>query len=264
MAAAAEEEALTDYERERLATIARNTKVLEDLGLQRLPPPKRPRPGPRPVAASPPAPRGGLRRSSRVAPPREDHSPPRKQQLPPAQRAPRPRSQPQPQPPAQPGSSRAVRANLAAVDGLGVGAVVPGPPTKASVMALAHGGRAPSFNKYSGAVEWANAVFLFVNVDGEFNNVFQGDELTWFGGARQHEGTPVIRRLLEEAVERRLFCRAVGGGGPASPYVYCGALDYARHQPDSAPLEVVWRLRHRDDLVRAPAFRALLSSPKAG
>lgn len=46
------------------------------------------------------------------------------------------------------------------------------------------GGR-PRFSKYMGALEWKNAVCLFVNVGGaEYNNLFldDGRMVTWFAG----------------------------------------------------------------------------------
>jgi len=59
-----------------------------------------------------------------------------------------------------------------------------------------------SFNKYSGVQEWGNDVlFLWVNLDApdcdvvnEFRN--GGCHVTWFGGSRMHNGTPVIRKLV--------------------------------------------------------------------
>ena len=50
-----------------------------------------------------------------------------------------------------------------------------------------------------GALEWKNAVCLFVNVGGaEYNNLFLdgGRQVTWFAGSQQHDQTPIVRRLL--------------------------------------------------------------------
>lgn len=49
----------------------------------------------------------------------------------------------------------------------------------------------PKFNKYSGVAEWNNAVFLWVNVDGNtYGNSFysEGRYITWFGGNRMAAG----------------------------------------------------------------------------
>lgn len=39
-----------------------------------------------------------------------------------------------------------------------------GAPTKALVMQMAHPKKMPKFSKYSGVVEWQNAIFLWVNI----------------------------------------------------------------------------------------------------
>lgn len=198
------------------------------------------------------------------------------------------------------GSSRSEAADLEALARLGVGNEVPGPATKASVMELASRGRCPKFSKcvppyqarvrppsyvhpsetwrssprlflsraashacrYSGSIEWTNAIFLFVNVGGsDYSNLFShnGRRMSWFAGGRQDKTTPVIRRLLgSNAPPRLLFCRRQGQGG-ASPYVYCGRLEYVQHYPDSHPLEVEWALADSDALGKSTLFQAMLA-----
>lgn len=69
---------------------------------------------------------------------------------------------------------------------------------KAHVVALANGGQLPRFSKYSGVLEWSNAVFLWVNVldegGGSYKNEFLhgGKTLVWFGGSRLHSGESCI------------------------------------------------------------------------
>ena len=95
-------------------------------------------------------------------------------------------------------STRAVSVALPALLD-GVGELVDGPCTKESVVALLSGGGRPRFSKYMGALEWKNAVCLFVNVGGaEYNNLFLdgGRQVTWFAGSQQHDQTPIVRRLL--------------------------------------------------------------------
>ena len=75
---------------------------------------------------------------------------------------------------------------------------------KAHVVALANGGQLPRFSKYSGVLEWSNAVFLWVNVvdeGGSYKNEFLhgGKTLVWFGGSRLHSGESYILSI-------RRFC----------------------------------------------------------
>lgn len=112
-------------------------------------------------------------------------------------------------------------------------------------------------------VEWANAVVLWVNVDGsDYENLFLkgGREMTWFAGSRAHGETPVILRLLEAGrapeEERKgkvedeggdgkkkrdeilLFCRLQG-----EPYVCMGRVYHTWYETRGHPVKVVWRLR---------------------
>ncbi|KAL3933855.1 MAG: hypothetical protein SGARI_003608 [Bacillariaceae sp.] len=59
-----------------------------------------------------------------------------------------------------------------------------------------------SFNKYCGVQEWFNGAFLWVNMGGPTTsnsvvNEFleEGRLVTWFGGSRMNEETPVIQKL---------------------------------------------------------------------
>lgn len=116
--------------------------------------------------------------------------------------------------------------------------------------------------RYSGSIEWSNAIFLFVNVGGsDYSNLFSdsGRRMSWFAGSRQDKTTPLIRRLLgKSAPPRLLFCRRQGQDG-ASPYVYCGRVEYVQHYPDSHPLEVEWALADSAALGRSELFQELLA-----
>lgn len=66
---------------------------------------------------------------------------------------------------------------------------------KAHVVAIANGGCPPRFNKYSGVTEWANGLFLWVNVGmdnegGGYHNTFLdgGQTIVWFGGSAMKAG----------------------------------------------------------------------------
>ena len=83
---------------------------------------------------------------------------------------------------------------------------------------MAMGTTSPRFSKYSGVVEWQNAVVLWVNLDKtlvqdsgdnmsrttispskqKFCNVFSrgGRRMAWFGGSRHHLGSRVIQRMV--------------------------------------------------------------------
>ena len=59
-----------------------------------------------------------------------------------------------------------------------------------------------SFNKYSGVQEWGNDVlFLWVNLGAPKSDVVneffdEGQKITWFGGSRMRDGSPVIQKLV--------------------------------------------------------------------
>ena len=153
------------------------------------------------------------------------------------------------------------------------GAAVPGGFTKAAVMAAL---RRPQdalarFSKYSGVVEWRNAVVLWVNVGGaDYKNQFLdgGRKMTWFAGSKHEPETPVIKRLLAlgdadvagkqgghggGGDEALLLCRVQPG-----PYVCCGRVRIARdaatdlpeaHDPRRRPLKFVLRLLDHDTML---------------
>jgi hypothetical protein len=64
---------------------------------------------------------------------------------------------------------------------------------KAAIMQLSNDGILPRFSKYSGALEWSNCVYLWVNVGGAsgYSNSFTeaGRHMMWFGGSKMHQGT---------------------------------------------------------------------------
>ena len=145
-----------------------------------------------------------------------------------------------------------------------------GPPTKASVVAaLAGGERKPKFSKYSGSLEWRNAVVLWVNVGGaDYANLFLdgGRRMSWFASQRHDAGSPIVQRLLatkRSATTVRdsllLFCRL-----PGEPYVCCGRLEYVSHDPASSPLKFVWALIDADELLeRSEAFGEIVAQGPA-
>ena len=166
-------------------------------------------------------------------------------------------------PPAEKQSTRAVPVQVPGILE-SVGQLVAGPCTKESVVAMLAGGTLPRFSKYLGALEWRNAVSLFVNVGGaEYNNLFLdgGRQVTWFAGSQQHDETPIIRRLLGTAHSSSttvlLFCRLVVP--ITQPYVCCGKLKYVSHDFRRRPLKFTWELEQREELVKSAAFAQLLN-----
>ena len=101
-----------------------------------------------------------------------------------------------------------------------------------------------SFNKYSGIQEWANnVVFLWVNLHAPQNEVrndftHQGRQVTFYGGSRMHDQTPVIQKVkrlgvraaaaaneLDSADGIVLWCRSYETHRKAfGPYVCLGRL----------------------------------------
>ena len=153
-------------------------------------------------------------------------------------------------------------------------------------------GQRLSFNKYSGVQEWGNDVFfLWVNLGMKNDNVVINDfpeggkYVTWFGGSRMHDESPVIKDLIRVGYEQRkqqqrvppatsvgesssalpssaggivLWCRLYNDGTKKfCPYICLGRLSYESHVPGSSPLSFVWKLmdfdalqNHDDQLVR--------------
>ena len=127
-----------------------------------------------------------------------------------------------------------------------------------------------SFNKYCGVQEWGNAIFLWVNLGdkGTVVNDFLhgGEQITWFGGSRMHDDSPVIHKLLRLGKEATtssstsssssspssniiLWCRKyLVEKKQFSPYMCLGRLAYQSHEPGSYPLSFVWTLLDYDAL----------------
>lgn len=113
-----------------------------------------------------------------------------------------------------------------------------------------------SFNKYSGILEWQNdALFLWVNIASDSMNDFlkAGQQMTWFGGSRMHEESPVIQKLFRIVKESEnsngngngivLWCRHYNPKTKTHhPYTCLGRLSYDSHIPQSQPLQFIWNL----------------------
>jgi hypothetical protein len=63
-----------------------------------------------------------------------------------------------------------------------------------------------SFNKYCGAQEWGNVIYLWINFNSpssEVVNTFSSDgrQVNWFGGSKMHDGTKLIQRLQHMGIQ---------------------------------------------------------------
>ena len=122
-----------------------------------------------------------------------------------------------------------------------------------------------SFNKYCGVQEFKNAIFLWINLGSKDNpvvNDFLADatQVTWYGGSRMHDESPVIHKLLQMGQQETkkgtdshsniiLWCRRYQTDTKQfTPYVCFGRLKYHSHVPQSHPLKFVWNLVDHDGL----------------
>ncbi|KAL7540570.1 hypothetical protein ACHAXR_012540 [Thalassiosira sp. AJA248-18] len=137
-----------------------------------------------------------------------------------------------------------------------------------------------SFNKYCGVQEWRNTIFLWVNLgtaDSPNEFLEGGKQVTWFGGSRMHDESPVVHKMIrfgkeemrslakkttneeEEASAKAnnvdsnntivLWCRRYQPEVKKfSPYVCFGRMGYRSHVPGSRPLSFVLELLDYDGL----------------
>ena len=160
-------------------------------------------------------------------------------------------------PPPTPGSSVTIRLDASKILEEYLGRQIPGPSTKLSAVTAMSGRANVRFSKYSGSLEWKNAVVLWVNIGGtDYKNVFLdgGRQMTWYASERNHEGTPVVQRLTSTNETVLLFCRL-----PGEPYICCGRLAYVSHVPSRRPLKFLWKLLDLPALNKSNGFKELLS-----
>lgn len=166
-------------------------------------------------------------------------------------------------PPAASGSSRSMKCDVNKLLQSYIGnTIVPrdGQVKRAVIQLSSNSGVCPSFNRMSGICEWANCVFLFVNVGGsDYDNLLyfsrssepRVDDLvaedsgaacavmTWFAQPRQDPDTPVLLRMRRSDVEPVLvFFRVVG----VPEYIFGGRLQYVAHDAAARPLQFWFRL----------------------
>jgi hypothetical protein len=140
-----------------------------------------------------------------------------------------------------------------------------GNQAKRAVMTEASTTRCPTFSKMSGVQVWKNAIFLFVNVT-TGSNVFLdgGRQITWYAQNTMSMESPVVIRLIHHVTGYPqlsldpchviLICRV-----DTDPYIWCGELEYVRHDPRARPIKFWWSLRDADALAAMPQFQNVLS-----
>jgi hypothetical protein len=129
-----------------------------------------------------------------------------------------------------------------------------------------------SFNKYCGVQEWKNAIYLWINLGGQNSLVndfsSNGRRVSWFGGSKMREDSPVIQRLIHmgKDTERRfpsrstsriiLWCRHYDvQTKKLLPYTCLGRLAYESHVSGSQPVAFTWRLIDYDSIMDIPTKR---------
>jgi hypothetical protein len=161
--------------------------------------------------------------------------------------------------------SRAINAQLSDILSINLGQHVKD-YGKGAVMAICNNGAIPRFSKYSGVVEWKNAIFLWVNLGydkSQYPNTFseKGKYITWFGGSKMHEDSEVIKRLIKlgESTYKGdeniiLFVRKEG-----ESYVCLGRLAHINYQLNVSPVTFKWQLLDYDTLKDNVYFKSIIN-----
>ena len=170
-----------------------------------------------------------------------------------------------PRPPPSSDMSRAINAQLSDILSINLGQHVKD-YGKGAVMAICNNGTIPRFSKYSGVVEWKNAIFLWVNLGydkSQYPNTFseKGKYITWFGGSKMHEDSEVIKRLIKlgESTYKGdeniiLFVRKEG-----ESYVCLGRLAHINYQLNVSPVTFKWQLLDYDTLKDNVYFKSIIN-----
>lgn len=157
----------------------------------------------------------------------------------------------------------------------GLGTYIGETSTKAAVMAVANHGTIPSFSKYSGTVEWKNAIFLWINYrapSNEVQNEFSrgGRCINWFGGSQVYADSPIIQKLIEysDATPCAVDSEVTLSGSPCvvlflrcpkEKYICLGRVKYEAHDLDVHPVQFIWSFVDFGRLASRIEFQELLS-----
>jgi len=149
-------------------------------------------------------------------------------------------------------STRVLNADIQLMDANYLGQAIStnsGQIKAAVIRAAVEGGNLePKFNKYSGIIEWANCIFLMVNIHGDATdiNLFSdgGRHMSWLAQQTQQESAPVLQKMIHNECPVLLFCRPID-----SYYLYLGKVKYVSHKPSTRPIQFVLELLDQDALV---------------
>lgn len=100
-----------------------------------------------------------------------------------------------------------------------------------------------------------NCIFLWVNLgtsDSPNEFLDDGSSITWYGGSRMHESSPIFLKLIANDDDSNivLWCRRYNPETKTlSPYVCFGRLKYRSHEHGSHPLKFIWDLDDYYDLL---------------
>ncbi|WP_036170420.1 DUF3427 domain-containing protein [Noviluteimonas dokdonensis] len=121
------------------------------------------------------------------------------------------------------------------------------------------GGVAPINPRSGGITEYSNAVLFFVTLEKEepYLDTFDGTYFQWQSQLQQHQGSPVILRIRDEALPVHLFARIrAKTDGRTHPFVYCGELAFLAMQGEN-PVTVMFQSLHFDLKSKSDLLRAI-------
>jgi len=133
---------------------------------------------------------------------------------------------------------------------------------KAAIMNMSCTVGSVSFNKYSGVAEFANCMYLWVNITSDSNesnryeNTFgcNGRTMQWFGGSKMKADSAQTQRLLSSGAVVLLFVRLAG-----QPYLSLGRLLPLSCDVSSLPIAVTWQLQDFEAVRNKTVFQEILA-----
>lgn len=179
-------------------------------------------------------------------------------------KSPAPQQQRVERPPAEKGTARGIALDVDAFLEKYLGKMVADHFTKEAAIDALTFGKGARFSKYVGALEWRNAVVLWVNIGGsDYKNAFSASDdggltMSWYASPSYHEQSPVVERLIGSVTSKMpilLLCRL-----PGEPYVCCGRLKYVSHVPRRQPLKFTWQLADEPMMRERPDFKAIMEA----
>ena len=98
--------------------------------------------------------------------------------------------------------------------------------------------------------------------------------MTWFGGSKMHNDTPVIQKLIRIGIQAKsknsdtsnksgivLWCRMYDKERRCyRPYACLGRLSYDSHHPGSYPVKFIFNLLDYDRLLKSTVFKCIINN----